>query len=109
MEPQSLGMTPETIGTLYFIKTYFLVFLAALFGGVAHALQKVKHAGWKGWVSFVSDIVVCVFFGTVFYQLGLMVKPESAVIMTSLGSYWGAKSFEFLKDWVIIGLKANLK
>lgn len=101
-------MTPEQIGFIYILKTYFLASLIAFFGGVAHAIQQVKKSGWKGWVSFFADVFVCIFFGNVFYQIGLLVAPAYAIILTSLGSFWGAKSFEYLKVWVIKSLEANL-
>lgn len=102
-------MAPEGWGIAYIIKTYFLASIFAFFGGIAHAIQNVKKAGWKGWVSFLSDVVVCIFFGNVFYQVGLIVQPEYAIVLTSLGSFWGAKSFEYVKDWVITSLRANVK
>jgi hypothetical protein len=102
-------MSPETIPVVYIVKTYFLASIFAFFGGVAHAIQNVKKAGWKGWFSFLGDIVVCIFFGNVFYQFGLIVEPEYAIVFTSLGSFWGAKSFDYIKDWVLNSLKANIK
>ena len=102
-------MSGETLGILYFIKTYLLASIFAFFGGIAHAIQNVKKAGWRGWVSFGSDVVVCIFFGNVFYQIGLLTEPNYAIIMTSVGSFWGAKSFEYLKEWILNSLKAKLK
>lgn len=99
----------ESVPIIIVIKQYLLVTLFAFWGGVAHAIQNVKKAGWKGWMSFVSDVIVCVFFGNVFYQVGLLVEPTYAIVFTSLGSFWGAKSFEYLKDWIITSLKANIK
>lgn len=99
----------ESLPVFIAIKQYLLVTLFAFWGGVAHAIQNVKKAGWKGWVYFVSDVIVCVFFGNVFYQVGLLVEPTYAIVFTSLGSFWGAKSFEYLKDWIITSLKANIK
>ena len=43
-------MAPEGWGIAYIIKTYFLASIFAFFGGIAHAIQNVKKAGWKGWV-----------------------------------------------------------
>lgn len=102
-------MAPETVGVAYVIKTYFLASIFAFFGGVAHAIQNVKKAGWKGWISFSGDIVVCVFFGNVFYQIGMLFEPKYAIVLTSLGSFWGAKSFDYIKDWIITSLRANIK
>jgi len=102
-------MAPESITFMYIIKTYLIASIFAFFGGVAHAIQNVKKAGWKGWCSFLGDIVVCIFFGNVFYHVGLILNPEYAIILTSLGSFWGAKSFEYVKDWVLNSLKANIK
>lgn len=102
-------MAPESLGIMYIVKTYFLASIFAFFGGVAHAIQNVKKAGWRGWFSFGGDVIVCVFFGNVFYQVGLIIDPKYAIIMTSLGSFWGAKSFEYLKAWILTALKANVK
>lgn len=99
----------ETIPGIIIAKHYLIVSLFALFGGIAHAIEKVKKVGWKGWISFFSDVIVCIFFGNIFYQFGVLVEPKYAVILTSLGSFWGAKSFEYLKNWVLISIKANLK
>lgn len=99
----------ETIPPLLLAKHYLIVTAVAFFGGMANAIQQVKKAGWKGWVSFCSDIVVCIFFGNVFYQIGLLTEPKYAIILTSLGSFWGAKSFEYLKRWVLTSLKANVE
>ena len=102
-------MSPETIPVVYIIKTYLLASIFAFFGGVAHAIQNVKRVGWKGWFSFLGDIVVCIFFGNVFYHVGIIINPEYAIVLTSLGSFWGAKSFEYLKNWALNSLKANIK
>ena len=102
-------MSPSEITIMYIIKTHFLATIFAFFGGVAHAIQNVKKSGWKGWISFLCDIVVCIFFGNVFYQIGLIIKPEYAIVLTSLGSFWGAKSFDYIRDWVLNSLKANIK
>ena len=102
-------MSPETIPVVYIIKTYLLASIFAFFGGVAHAIQNVKRVGWKGWFSFLGDIVVCIFFGNVFYHVGIIINPEYAIVLTSLGSFWGAKSFEYLKYWALNSLKANIK
>lgn len=99
----------ETIPTVIIIKQYFIATVFAFFGGVAHAIQKVKESGWKGYFSFCGDIVVCIFFGNVFYQMGLLMEPKYAIILTSVGSFWGAKSFDYLKKWMIASLKANLE
>lgn len=101
-------MTPESLGIAYLFKTYFFATVVAFFGGVAHAIQQVKKSGWKGWISFTADVFVCIFFGNVFYQIGLIFAPHLAIVLTSLGSFWGAKSFEYLKDWMINSLKSNL-
>lgn len=101
-------MAPESIGLAYILKTYLLATIVAFFGGLAHAIEVVKHSGWKGWVSFWADIFVCIFFGNVFYQLGLLFAPHMAIIFTSLGSFWGAKSFEYLKLWLIKSIQANV-
>lgn len=101
---------PETgLGIFLVTKSYVIATFLGLLGAIAHAIQKVKDAGWKGWFSFLGDVVVCVFFGQVFYQLGMKINPEYAVLFTSLGSFWGAKSFDYLKDWIITSLKANTK
>ena len=102
-------MAPESLGILYIIKTYLVASIFAFLGGLAHAIQSVKRTGWRGWISFVSDILVCIFFGNVFYQIGLIVKPEYAIIMTSLGSFWGAKSFEYLKEWMVATVNIKIK
>lgn len=99
----------ETIPSIIIVKQYLLATIFAFLGGVAHAIQKIKTAGWKGWVSFSGDIFVCIFFGQVFYQVGLLWDPKYAIVLTSLGSFWGAKSFEYLKDWIINAARANLK
>lgn len=103
-------MTPESgFGLYMIIKTYALATIMGLLGGVAHAIQEVKKSGWKGWVSFSGDVIVCVFFGQVFYQVGILFSPEKAIILTSLGAFWGAKSFDYLKEWVINSIRANTK
>lgn len=104
-------MTPETqIGLILVAKKYLLVCFSATAGALAHALEKVKTMGWKGWVSFFSDMFVCIFFGTVFAQLTVLTgHADYQVIATSLGSYWGAKSFEYAKLWLLNSLKANIK
>jgi len=99
---------PEQLGIAYIVKTYFFATIVAFFGGLAHAIQVVKSSGWKGWVSFFADVFVCIFFGNIFYQIGLLYFPHQAIILTSLGSFWGAKSFEYLKVWIIKSLQSNL-
>lgn len=101
-------MAPESFGIAYIIKTYMLATVVAFVGGLAHAIEAVKRQGWKGWVNFTSDIFVCIFFGNVFYQFGLLFAPHLAIILTSLGSFWGAKSFEYLKLWLIKSIQANV-
>lgn len=90
------------------IKKYAVVMIAAMFGATAHALEEVKKVGWKGWFSFIIDIVVCSFVGYIFYHMTLLINPEYSVFATSIGSYWGTKGFKFAKDWFINSLKANL-
>ena len=102
-------MGSEGIGVLVVVKSYSIATLLGLLGGIAHAIQEVKKKGWKGWVSFCGDVIVCVFFGQVFYQFGTVYFPEQAIILTSLGAFWGAKSFDYLKEWIINSIKANTK
>lgn len=101
-------MAPESLGIMYIIKTYLLATIVGFFGGLAHAIEVVKHQGWKGWVSFFADVFVCIFFGNIFYQIGVLLVPHMAIILTSLGSFWGAKSFEYLKEWIIKSFQANV-
>lgn len=101
---------PETgIGIYLLAKSYALATVLGFLGAIAHAIQAVKKQGWKGWLSFSGDVIVCVFFGQVFYQIGILWSPEKAVILTSLGSFWGAKSFDYFKEWIINSIKANTK
>lgn len=104
----SNNMAPESIGIMYVLKTYFLATFVAFFGGLAHAIEVVKRQGWRGWISFMADVFVCIFFGNVFYQMGLIFAPKMAVVLTSLGSFWGAKSFDYLKVWIIKSIQSNL-
>ena len=101
-------MAPESLGLMYIFKTYLLATLIGLFGGIAHAIEVVKEKGWKGWISFFADVFVCIFFGQIFYQFGLLYAPHMAVILTSLGSFWGAKSFDYMKVWIVRSLQSNL-
>lgn len=102
-------MTPEaSVGGFILLKKYFFVTLVAFFGGLAHAIETVKRQGWRGWVSFWSDVVVCIFFGHIFFQVSQIVNPEYHVLFTSLGAFWGVKSFDYLKGWFIKSLQANL-
>lgn len=103
-------MTPDSgIGLFLLVKSYFVATFMGILGGVAHAIQEVKKKGWKGWLAFAGDVIVCVFFGQVFYQVGMVFAPDKAIIFTSLGSFWGAKSFDYLRDWIINSVKANTK
>lgn len=98
----------EIIG-IVLIKKYGIVFLAALFGAVAHALDEIRKSGWKGWFSFSSDIIVCSFVGYAFYHFSQIVYPDVSIFATSIGSFWGTKGFSYLKDWFINSIKANIK
>lgn len=100
---------PQTIVMTVLLKKYGLVFLAGCSGALAHALESVKTAGWKGWLSFVTDIIVCTFFGAVFFQAFSIIDPNYAIFATSLGSYWGTASFKYLKEWLLKSLEANIK
>lgn len=100
-------MAPEGIGIFFAVKSYFVATLLGILGAVAHAIQAVKRQGWKGWFSFFGDVAVCIFFGQVFYQVGILWSPEKAIILTSLGSFWGAKSFDYIKGYVIKSVQAN--
>jgi hypothetical protein len=94
------------------LKSYLPVVLAALFGATAHALEEIKKVGWKGWASFIIDLVICSFVGYTFFHLALFVNPENpqyAVFATSIGSYWGTRGFRFVKQWFINGLKPFIK
>jgi hypothetical protein len=102
-------MSIDTIMTEEIAKRFIPVFFAALLGALAHAFDEVSKVGWKGWVLFLSDIVICLFTGFTFYHVALLVYPSATVIFTSLGSYWGTKGFIILKDWFITTLRANLK
>lgn len=95
-------------GFIPFFKTHIVAFLASLIGAMAHAFERVRANGWVGWLSFTTDIFVCIFFGHVFYQIALISMPEYAIIATSLGAFWGPKSFEYLKTWLIKSLQANI-
>jgi len=101
--------TEVTIGATILAKNYVIATGVAIAGGIAHAIEQVRHAGWKGWVNFLGDIFVCVFFGHVFFQIALHLNPDYAVIFTSLGSFWGVKSFDYLKVWFIKSLEAIIK
>lgn len=101
-------MAPESIGIAYILKTYVLATAIAFFGGLAHAIEVVKRQGWKGWISFCADVFVCIFFGHIFYQMGIIFAPSMAIVLTSLGSFWGAKSFDYLKEWLIKSFQANI-
>lgn len=103
-------MSVETgVGIIMATKGYITATLMGIFGGIAHAIQEVKKQGWKGWISFASDVIVCVFFGQIFYQIGLLFYPKEAIILTSLGSFWGAKSFDYLRVWILNSIKSNVK
>jgi hypothetical protein len=91
------------------IKKYIPVIAAALFGAVAHALEEIKTVGWRGWVGFITDIIICSFVGYAFYHMTLVIKPDYAVISTSLGSYWGTRGMRYIKNWFINSIKANIK
>lgn len=90
------------------MKQFFIVFFAAVAGALSHALNEVRTNGWKGWLNFASDTFICVFFGFVFHQLGIVIAPEKAIIFTALGSFWGTESFKYLRNWFIKSLQANL-
>lgn len=94
---------------IFALKKYTPFLIAALFGAIAHAVEKVKLVGWKGWMSFISDLIVCSFVGYTFFQMSLLFNPDYAIIATSIGSYWGTKGFNLMKDWFINSVKANLK
>ena len=100
-------MNFETIMTI-FIKKYLIIVLATMFGAFAHALESVKKQGWKGWVEFFADVIVCSFVGFAFYHLAQLIYPDASVIFTSLGSYWGTKGFVLIREWVVKSVKANL-
>lgn len=98
----------HSIGLVVF-KQFFIAFAAALAGALAHALTEVRKNGWKGWVSFLSDTFVCVFFGFIFHQIGVLVAPEQATVFTALGAFWGTESFRYLKSWLVKSLQANIR
>lgn len=76
-----------------------IVIGATMFGAVAHAIEEVRKSGWKGWLSFTSDIFVCSFVGWVFFHvLSLTGYHEYAIIGSSIGSYWGTKGFVKIRD-----------
>lgn len=97
------------LGVVPFIKTHSVAFLASVIGAIAHAFERIRANGWVGWFSFTADIFVCVFFGNVFYQITSISMPEYAIIATSLGAFWGPKSFDYLKTWLLKSLKANIE
>ena len=95
------------------IKTFMIkygpIVAATLFGAVAHACEEVRKTGWKGWFSFISDLLVCSFVGYSFFHLSILIYPAASIIFTSLGSYWGTKGYVLIKNWVINSIKANIK
>lgn len=101
-------MALEGVGVFLVVKSYFVATLLGILGAIAHAIQAVKKQGWKGWLSFIGDVAVCIFFGQVFYHIGILWSPEYAIVLTSLGSFWGAKSFDFIKEYILKSLQANL-
>lgn len=74
---------------------------AILFGALAHAFDRIRNHGWKGWLSFFSDIIVCSFVGWVFFHAMLVISPDLAIVGCSIGSYWGTRGFAFVRDWFI--------
>lgn len=90
-------------------KKYIVVFFASMLGAMAHAFEEIQKSGWKGWVSFVADIFVCNFVGFTFYHFSQILYPDSAVFITSLGSYWGTRGFVYLKMWFINSVKSSIK
>lgn len=90
-------------------KQTILAILAAFAGALAHALTEVRKDGWKGWVNFMSDTFVCIFFGFVFHQIGTVFAPEQSTVLTALGAFWGTESFKYLRNWMIKSLQANLQ
>jgi len=94
--------------TILGFKQTIIVVAAALGGALSHALTEVNKNGWKGWINFLSDTFVCVFFGFIFHQIGVVTYPEQATVFTALGAFWGTESFKYLRNWVIKSLQANL-
>lgn len=101
-------MEPSYLVSVIGFKKLFIVLGAALSGALAHALTEVRKNGWKGWVNFLSDTFVCVFFGFVFHQVGVLISPEQSTIFTALGAFWGTESFKYLRNWLVNSLQANL-
>ena len=83
-----------------FIPT-IVVFFSITFGAVAHGLDRIRKHGWRGWLSFFTDIIVCSFVGWVFFNMLNITAPEYAVVGCSIGSYWGTRGFVFMRDWFI--------
>lgn len=104
-------MNLETIASI-FMKKYLIATIATMFGALAHALETVKKNGWKGWLSFFSDMIVCSFVGFTFFHLAELIYPDkqqALVLFTSLGSYWGTKGFVLIREWVVNAVRANIK
>lgn len=98
----------ETVSGLL-IKKYTLVTVSVLFGATAHALEEIRKFGWKGWIYFLSDVFVCSFIGWTFYHLAQLTYPDYTFLACSVGSFWGTKAFNYVKDWLLNSLKANIK
>lgn len=90
------------------LKLFLLPVIAVLFGATAHALERVRKVGWRGWVDMITDIIICSFMGFTFYHLTSIIYPSLAILSCSIGSYWGTKGFVFLKNALITTLQANL-
>lgn len=91
------------------LKDYAVFIFAVLLGAVAHALEKIKSSGWKGFFYLSSDVVVCSFVGFLFYHFAMGFYPDGAIVACSIGSFWGTKGFNFIRDIVINAVKANIK
>ncbi len=98
----------ETVA-VSFLKIYGVAIVATVFGALAHAFNEVSKAGWKGWLNFITDLVVCSFVGWIFFHLACIEFPQYAVLACSIGSFWGTKGFNFARDMILKSIKTNLE
>jgi hypothetical protein len=75
------------------------------FGALAHAFDEIRKKGWKGWFSFISDMVICAFAGFIFFQIAQVTYPQYTFLYCSLGSFWGTKGFKYIYEWFVESLR----
>lgn len=82
---------------------------AIIFGGFVGAIKKVLNVGWKGWVWFLSSMILNVFVGLVAYLLAIQNELSGLypIIIALVFGFVGEKGGDIIMNMVIDYLKVK--